>query len=408
MSDKNLLSVFDRVTQKIIADLEQGVRPWQKPWGGNHAGPRIVRPRRHNGEPYNGVNILLLWDAAIEKGYQNPTWMTFVQADEYGAKVRKGEKSSFVVYANKVTKTEIDDKTGDTIEKQIPFLRGYHVFNVEQIEGLPEKFLLKPEPPQTGATTVERLEGVDTFIKHTGAIVRHGGDRAFYAEGPDYIQMPVIDAFKDSESYYATLAHEASHWTKHEKRLDRDFGRVVWGDEGYAKEELVAEIGSAFLCADLGITPETREDHAAYIESWLKALKDDKKLIFTAAAHATRAVEYLKAKQPILVPGVRPEDEIAFANKTLYVSEPMQIGNHQWRMLIGYNDLGSVGTRYEFQDQSGSFWHEQRSWPQYNINSTYLGLPRGLAKLYEREQPALIKFGLTMPPAPSKQIEMRF
>ncbi len=407
MSADNLLSVFDRVTKKIIADLEQGVRPWQKPWSDNNAGSRIVRPRRHNGEPYNGVNVLLLWDAAIERGYQNPTWMTYQQAEEYGAHVRKGEKSSFVVYANKVTKVETDEKTGDTIEKQIPFLRGYHVFNAEQIDGLPEKFIVKPEPP-TGATIGERLESVDAFIKHTGATVRHGGDRAFYAEGSDYIQIPLVEAFKDSESYYATLAHETTHWTKHKDRLNREFGRVVWGDEGYAKEELVAEIGSAFLCADLGITPETREDHAAYIESWLKALKDDKKLIFTAAAHATRAVEFLRSKQPVITPDTKPQEKLIGVSEPLYVSKPIQIGNHLWRMAIDRNDRGSLVTKYEYQDKSGAFWNSQRQWPKYDINDTYLGLPRGLEKLYERELPALRLFGLAPQPVPSKQMDMGF
>jgi antirestriction protein ArdC len=263
MSNDSKSNIFDRVTQKIISDLEQGVRPWQKPWSGDNAAGRIVRPRRHNGEPYNGVNILLLWDAAINNGFQNPTWMTFMQAQEYGAHIRKGEKSSLVVYANKITKTETDAKTGEDIERQIPFMRGYNVFNAEQIEGLPDKFLLTPQAP-TSSPTIGRLENVDHFIKNTGALVRHGGDRAYYAEGSDHIQMPLIEAFKDGESYYATLAHETTHWTKHKDRLNRDFGRVVWGDEGYAKEELVAEIGSAFLCADLGITPEIREDHAAY------------------------------------------------------------------------------------------------------------------------------------------------
>ena len=315
MGNENLLNVFDRVTQKIVADLEKGVRPWQKPWNGDNAASRIVRPKRHNGEAYNGVNILLLWDAAIERGFQNPTWMTFVQAKEYGASVRKGEKSSFIVYANKVSKVEKDEQSGDMVEKIIPFLRGYSVFNAEQIEGLPERFLLSPVMP-TGSK-IERVEAVDQFLKHTGALVRHGGDRAYYAEGADFIQMPHIDAFRDAESYYATLAHEATHWTKHEKRLNRDFGRIKWGDEGYAKEELVAEIGSAFLCADLGITPETRADHADYIGSWLKALKDDKKLIFTAAAHATRAVEYLKDKQPA------PEHKlVAAAASAITVKKP--------------------------------------------------------------------------------------
>ena len=408
MKDDSKQNIFDRVTQKIIADLEQGVRPWQKPWSGGNAAPRIVRPRRHSGEPYNGVNILLLWGAAIERGFQNPTWMTFMQAEEYGAHVRKGEKSSWIVYANKVTKTETDAKTGEDIERQIPFLRGYNVFNAEQIEGLPEKFLLQPQMPTT-SPGIGRLENVDHFFKNTGVLIHHGGDRAYYAEGSDHIQMPFIDAFRDGESYYATLAHEATHSTKHEKRLNRDFGRVVWGDEGYAKEELVAEIGSAFLCADLGITPEIREDHAAYIESWLKALKNDKKLIFTAAAHATRAVDFMKGKQPIIVPDPKPEAAAVSNNQTLYTSPPMEIGEHTWRFLIERAGRG-LQTRYEFQDESGSFWHRSQDWPRHNINDTYLGLPRGLAKLYERERPALIKHGLIAPPPPKfpKQLGMNF
>lgn len=306
MTKESFVNVYDRVTNKIIADLEQGVRSWQKPWSGENAGSRIIRPRRHNGEPYNGVNVLLLWGATLEKGYLNPTWMTFAQAEQYKAHVRKGEKSTFIVYSNKTTKTDIDDQTGEPTEREVSFLKGYNVFNVEQIEGLPERFH-QPAETQTPTTLGQRLDDVDHFIRNTGALIRHGGNRAFYAEGNDYVQMPLIDAFKDSESYYATLAHEVTHWTKHKTRLDRDFGRKDWGDEGYAKEELVAEIGSAFLCADLGITPEIRDDHAAYIDHWLKALKDDRKLIFSAAAHATRSVEFLKSKQPAPDQTFRPE-----------------------------------------------------------------------------------------------------
>jgi antirestriction protein ArdC len=401
------LNIYDRVTQKIIADLEQGVRPWQKPWSGDNAGPRIVRPKRHNGEPYNGVNILLLWDAAIERGFQNPTWMTFMQAEEYGAHVRKGEKSSFVVYANKIAKTEKDEKTGEDVEKQIPFIRGYNVFNVEQIEGLPDKFSAQSGLP-ISAPKVGRLENIDHFLKNTGAIIRHGGDRAYYAEGSDHIQMPFIDAFKDGESYYATLTHEATHWTKHDTRLKRDFGRVKWGDEGYAKEELVAELGAAFLCADLGITPEVMVDHAAYIDHWLKALKDDRKLIFSAAAHATRAVEFLKAKQPIIAADARPEEQNGVdVYNALYVSPPMQIGSHLWRLRIERSGQGRC-TRYEFQDDSGAFWRCQREWGRYDINDTYLGLPVGLKKLYEREKPVLIKLGLVSAPTPTKQLNLTF
>jgi len=296
MSNETKLNIFDRVTQKIIADLEQGVRPWQKPWDSDMATGRIIRPLRHNGEAYNGVNILLLWGSAIESGYQNPTWMTFKQAIDYGGHVRKGEKSSLVVYADKIVKTEENVSTGEDTEKVIPFLKGYSVFNVEQIEGLPEKFLFKPEPKPEG-DSIRRVEMVETFVQQTRAVIRHGGDRAYYAMHTDHVQMPPIEAFTDAESYYATLTHELTHWTKHPTRLDRSFGRKVWGDEGYAKEELVAELGSAFLCADLGITPEIRTDHAAYIDNWLQALKNDRKLIFTAASHASKAVEFLKNRQ---------------------------------------------------------------------------------------------------------------
>jgi len=306
MNDYYKVSIFDRVTQKIIADLEQGVRPWQKPWDNSCAAAPLRRPQRHNGEHYNGVNILLLWDAALSKGYQNPIWMTFKQAEEYGARVRKGERASWIVYANKVHKTETDPQTGGLVEKQIPFLRGYSVFNAEQVEGLPEKFLNLPATPRV-LPGFGRLDHVDTFMKKSGALIRQGGDRAYYAEGDDFIQMPVLEAFRDRESYYAVLTHEITHWTKHKDRLNRNFGQIVWGDEAYAKEELVAELGSAFLCADLGITPEIRDDHASYIASWLHALKNDKKLIFAAAAHASRALTYLKELQTSLVPDIQTD-----------------------------------------------------------------------------------------------------
>lgn len=404
MSNDTRQSIFNRVTQKIIADLEQGVRPWQKPWSGDNAAPRIIRPRRHNGEPYNGINILLLWGASIENSYQNPTWMTYLQADEYGAHVRKGEKASLVVYANKIVKTETNSKTGEDTEREIPYLKGYSVFNAEQIEGLPEKFYLKPETP-AASSAISRLETVEHFIRNTGVTIRHGGDRAYYAEFPDHVQMPFIDAFKDRESYYATLTHELTHSTKHKDRLNRDFGRVVWGDEGYAKEELVAEIGAAFLCADLGITPEIREDHAAYIDHWLKALKNDKKLIFTAATHASRAVEFLKAKQPDLMPEAQPEPITPPDYHTLYVSPTMRVGQHDWRLRIERNGRGMV-TKYEFQDKESPLWRRSQDWPGYDINDTYLGLPKGLTKLYERERQALVKFGLVQEAPAPKQMTL--
>ncbi len=286
--------VYTRITNKIVADLEHGVRTWLKPWNAEHAAGRITRPLRHNGMPYSGINILMLWASAIEQGFSAPFWMTFKQASELGAHVRKGEKGSLVVYANTITKAE-DTGEGEEIERTIPFMKGYVVFNVEQIEGLPAHY--RAIQAET-VTSVQRIERAERFFAATGADIRYRGSRAFYALEPDYIQVPVIEAFREPESFYATLAHEAAHWTRHSSRLDREFGRKAWGDEGYAREELVAELASAFLCADLSLTPEVREDHAAYIGSWLQVLKNDKRAIFSAAAHAQRAVDYLHGLQP--------------------------------------------------------------------------------------------------------------
>jgi antirestriction protein ArdC len=281
--------VYTRITDKIVADLEQGVRTWMKPWNAGNTAGRITRPLRHNGLPYSGINILMLWAEAMDKGFSTPTWMTFKQASELNAHVRKGEKGSLVVYANSITRTEDDDK-GEETEREIHYMKGYTVFNVEQIEGLPEQYYGKPE---VQTTPVERIAHAEAFFQATKADIRYRGTQAFYSNDGDYIQMPVIEAFRDAESFYATLAHESTHWTKHSSRLDRSFGRKSWGDEGYAQEELVAELASAFLCADLGLTPEVRDDHASYIANWLTVLKNDKRAIFTAASHAQKAVAFL-------------------------------------------------------------------------------------------------------------------
>ena len=285
--------VYTRITNKIVADLEQGVRTWMKPWSASQTTGRIMRPLRHNGIAYSGINTLMLWASAMEQGFVAPIWMTFKQAIELNANVRKGEKGSLVVYANSITKT-VDDGAGNEVEREIPFLKGYTVFNVDQIEGLPEQYYAKPE---VTLTPVQRIDRAEAFFAGTGADIRYRGDRAFYSNDGDYIQMPVIEAFRDAESFYATLAHESCHWTKHSSRLERDFGRKTWDDEGYAREELVAELGSAFLCADLDLTPDVRDDHAAYIASWISVLKDDKRAIFSAAAHAQKATAFLHRLQ---------------------------------------------------------------------------------------------------------------
>ncbi|WP_250504690.1 zincin-like metallopeptidase domain-containing protein [Caballeronia sp. AZ7_KS35] len=288
----NTQDVYARVTDKIIADLEKGVRPWMKPWSAGHTEGRITLPLRHNGVPYRGINVLLLWGEAMANGYSGNRWMTFKQATELGAHVRKGEHGSLVVYANTVTKTEANDN-GEEIEREIPFMKGYTVFNVDQIDGLPEGYQTKPEPK---GEPLQLIEEAEAFFAATGATFRHGGNRAYYAPRLDLIQLPTPEAFRDAESYAATKAHELTHWTSHPTRLNRELGKR-FGDEAYAAEELIAELGAAFLSVTLGITPEVREDHAAYLGHWLTVLKADKKAIFTAAAHAQRAADYLQTLQ---------------------------------------------------------------------------------------------------------------
>lgn len=286
--------LYTRITNRIVAELESGTRPWLQPWNADHAAGRITRPLRHNGIPYRGINVLTLWLTSVERGYSCPIWLTFKQALELGAHVRKGEHGETVVFASRMTRTETTDK-GEEAEREIPFLKGYTVFNAEQIDGLPEHFRTVAAPQIDQVARVDHAEG---FFAATKADIRQGGNRAFYSVHADYVQMPPFVAFRDAEAYYATLAHEVTHWTRHETRLNRDFGRKRWGDEGYAAEELVAELGSAFLCADLGLTPEPRPDHASYIKNWLRVLKNDKRAIFTAAAHAERATAFLHGLQP--------------------------------------------------------------------------------------------------------------
>lgn len=284
--------VYSRITNSIITQLENGVKPWYQPWK-NGAG-NVTRPLRANGVPYQGINVLMLWSEAMARGYAAPIWMTFKQALELKAHVRKGERGNLVVFASTLNRSDIDAETGEQEERAIPFMKGYTVFNVEQIDGLPAHYYAKPETPQPAA---QRIAHADVFTAATGADIRHGGNRAFYSPAYDRVQMPPFESFPEALDYYATLIHELTHWTRHEKRLNRDFGQKRFGDEHYAMEELVAELGAAFLCADLGLAPDAREDHAAYIASWLKVLKDDKRAIFTAAAHAQRAADFLHGFQ---------------------------------------------------------------------------------------------------------------
>ncbi|MHC5544943.1 ArdC family protein, partial [Singulisphaera rosea] len=193
--------VYTRVTDAIITELEKGVRPWLKPWNAEHMAGKINRPLRHNGEPYKGVNILMLWMAAEAQGFASPIWMTFNQAKEMKAGVRKGAKGSLVVYANHLTRTETGED-GEEAERDVYFMKGYTVFNVEQIEGLPDRFY---EPAAPRLDPVQRIDAADLFFANTGAEIRHGGNQAYYAGVTDHVQMPPFESFRDAEAYCATL-----------------------------------------------------------------------------------------------------------------------------------------------------------------------------------------------------------
>lgn len=288
--------IYARITEKIVADLEKGVRPWMQPWSSGNAIGRVTRPLRHNGLPYSGMNVLLLWSEAMARGYSSPIWMTFKQAIELGGAVRKGESGTTVVFASRFTKTEVG-AAGEEFDREIPFLKAYSAFNVAQIDGLPDRYYARSEPV---TDPIQRIEHADRFFANTGAVIRHGGDRAFYSPAGDFIQMPPFPTFRDAAAYVATLSHEACHWTAAPSRVNRDLSRYSKDRTERAREELIAELGSCFLCADLGIVPELepRPDHASYLNSWLRVLADDKRAIFSAAAHAQRAVAYLHDRQP--------------------------------------------------------------------------------------------------------------
>lgn len=287
--------LYAEVTARIVQTLEKGVRPWSCPWTRSSTGG--VLPRRHTGEAYKGVNILLLWATTLERGYTAQTWMTYQQILAKGGQVRKGERGTTVVYAGQIaTDTKQADANEDAAapSRMRGYLKSYTVFNVEQCDGLPVN-----ESPETfPAQPLD--QSVQAFIAGTGATIRHGGDRAFYAPGADVIRVPHAHQFRDPRAYVGTLAHELVHWTGHPDRLARQFGQR-FGDHAYAMEELVAELGAAFVCAGLDVTAEPREDHAAYLAEWLTVLKSDKRALFTAASQAQRATDFLHEQQKMAV-----------------------------------------------------------------------------------------------------------
>lgn len=294
--------VYTRVTDQIIKAIEQGAGTWELPW--HTSDPQMMVPRNAStGNRYRGVNVVGLWVSAYLNGFTQPVWATFQQWHELGCSVRKGEKCTVGVFWKRREEGEqaLEPGESDTGERARPKLiaRSFPLFNACQVDGFQAEEAPEPVDP------AQRVDEAECFFKTLGFSLREGGNVAAYNKAADMIRMPPFEAFRDPVAYYATLAHEATHWTGHESRLNRDLtGR--FGDESYAAEELIAELGAAFIASDLNLIAEPHPDTAAYVESWLKILKADKRAIFTAAGHAQRAADFMHSRQLEAVPRAEP------------------------------------------------------------------------------------------------------
>jgi len=283
------VSLYDEVTDRIVAELERGSVPWVKPWKNSGAGlglPRSASTRKF----YSGINVLILWDAVIKKGYASQEWLTFRQALSLGGHVKKGERGTTICYADSfIPKTERERAREQGEDPNaVPFLKRFTVFNVEQCEGLPPHIVAAPKPVPTS----ELVSEAEHLIAASGATIREGGGAAFYQRGEDFIRLPPRASFLTPADFYCTALHELGHWTAHPSRLNRDLAHR-FGTSAYAREELIAELTSAFLCAHLNIVPQVR--HADYLANWLQVLKDDSRAIFHAASQASKASDFLLA-----------------------------------------------------------------------------------------------------------------
>ena len=267
-----------------------GLPPWRKPWAGGNSG---FLPLRHAGQPYRGINSLILFIQSDAMGYTSPYWVTFNQALEYKGSVRKGEKSTAILWCEPRTKTVTADDGTDG-EDRFWISKVYRVFNAEQCDGLPDKYTDKAVHTLDPA---QRLENADTFIKNTGATIRHGSGGAYYRPSEDIVNLPPFETFTSPEAYAATALHELGHWTGHSSRLARELKPVTHRKE-YAEEEIRVELASVMACAQIGITPPSLDEHASYIDFWVSAMKENPRYLFTAAAQAQRIVDYLNGLQP--------------------------------------------------------------------------------------------------------------
>ncbi|RWJ31992.1 zincin-like metallopeptidase domain-containing protein [Mesorhizobium sp.] len=287
-------SLYDDITNKIIAELEAGRFPWVQPWGTAAAKAPLAMPKNAaTGRHYSGINVLLLWGAVVEHGFPSQSWLTFRQALALGGNVMKGEHGTTIVYADRFVPDDEKRRAAEAGEEAaaIPFLKRYTVFNAAQCEGLPDDVAIAAQPPPPGQIEPQ----VEALIKATGITFRIGGDRALYVPAEDYVRVPPPAAYFEPINWHRTALHELGHATGHASRLGRDLGGS-FGTRKYAFEELVAEMNAAFCCASLGIVPTVR--HADYLASWLEVLREDNRAIVRAASQASKAADWLLAFLP--------------------------------------------------------------------------------------------------------------
>jgi antirestriction protein ArdC len=287
-------SLYSEITDMIISELEAGRAPWVQPWGTAAAKAPLAMPKNAaTHRRYSGINVLILWGAVIEYGYSGQSWLTFRQALSLDGHVRKGERGTTVVYADRFTPEDERRRAAETGDEAqaIPFLKRFTVFNIAQCEGLPEEIMSVAPPVETNLV----LPQAEALIRSTGVDFRLGGDRAFYDPRHDFVQVPPPQAYFEPINWHRTALHEVGHASGHPSRLNRDL-TGSFGSKKYAFEELIAEISAAYLCASLGIAPTVR--HADYIGSWLEVLREDDRAIVRAASAASKAADYLLAFRP--------------------------------------------------------------------------------------------------------------
>ena len=280
-------SLYGEVTARIVAELEQGRLPWVQPWDASRC-PCMMPCNAASGRAYSGINVLILWCEAVEREFTSQRWLTYRQAMAAGGNVRRGEKGTVVCYADRFTpRDEADKVRGEDREaRTIAFLKRFVVFNVDQCEGLPEGLEGEAALPDPVLGNAE----VDRLIAASGADFRIGGGEAYYSPMKDYVQVPPQAAFHEPVNWFRTALHEMGHWAGGKGRLDRDMsGR--FGSAQYAREELIAEMTAAFICAALGIHPTVR--HSDYIGAWLEVMRADEKAIFRAASAASKGADFL-------------------------------------------------------------------------------------------------------------------